>query len=108
MQKLEVYGGHLRSDYDVHVCEGGYFDTIPEEGVYELEITPNFTQRCYGPKNLDSYSSRMVMNESYEIFEKSHLGGSGGALKLGRSSKSKDFLVFSIVIYKGKIRIEEN
>ena len=52
-------------------------------GVYELEITPNFTQRCYGPKNLDSYSSRMVMNESFEIFEKSHLGGPGGALEVG-------------------------
>ena len=34
-------------------------------------------------KNLDSYSSRMVMNESFEIFEKSHLGTPGGALEVG-------------------------
>ena len=46
-------------------------------------ITPNLTQRCYGSKNMDSYSSRMVMNESFEIFEKSHLGGPGGALEVG-------------------------
>ena len=88
--------------------EGGYFVTIPEgRGVYELEIHPNFTQRCYGPKNLDSYSSRMVMNESFEIFEKSHLGGPGGALEVGEELKKQGFpcifLAFSIVIYKGKI-----
>ena len=47
------------------------------------------------------------MNESFEIFEKSHLGGSGGALKVGEELKKQGFpcifLPFYIVIYKGKI-----
>ena len=47
------------------------------------------------------------MNESFEIFEKSHLGGSGGALEVGEELKKQGFpcisLVFYIVIYKGKI-----
>ena len=53
---------------------------------------------AFGPKNLDSYSSRAEINEAFDRFKKSSFSAKIGRLKVGID----DFpIVISMVNYKG-------
>ena len=62
--------------------EGGYFKSASEGGVYGFKHPPIETGEAYGPKNLDSYSSRAEFYDFFVRFEKFSFWGSGGGLKV--------------------------